>query len=60
MFTIDFSYDALRQHFDKLSASAQGPCKVGEPVDEPVELAEPTQKSPNTYNLKPVNDSTTT
>ncbi len=56
MFTIDFSYDALRQHFDKLSASAQGSCKV----DEPVELAEPTQKSPNTYNLKPVNDSTTT
>ena len=56
MFTIDFSYDALRQHFDKLSASAQGPCKVGEP-------AEPTQKSPNTYNLKakrPNNDSTTT
>jgi hypothetical protein len=47
MFTIDFFYDALRQHFDKLSASAQGPCKVGEPVDEPVELAEPTQKSDN-------------
>ena len=45
MFTIDFFYDALRQ--------AQGPCKVGEPVDEPVELAEPTQKSPNTYNLTP-------
>ncbi len=43
MFTIDFFYDALRQHFDKLSASAQGPCKVGEPV----ELAEPTQKSDN-------------
>lgn len=38
MFTIDFFYDALRQ--------AQGPCKVGEP-------AEPTQKSPNTYNLTP-------
>jgi hypothetical protein len=41
MFTIDFYYGTLRQHFDKLSASAQGPYKVGEPVDEPVELAEP-------------------
>ena len=34
MFTIDFFYDALRQ--------AQGPCKVDELVDVPVELAEPT------------------
>ena len=38
MFTIDFFYDALRQHFDKLSASAQGPCKVGELAEPPINL----------------------
>jgi hypothetical protein len=38
MFTIDFFYGTLRQHFDKLSASAQEPCKVGEPAEPPINL----------------------